>query len=122
MPPAPTLTQIQSLLSSTTTAASGFTSYPFRQFFLARTRATFEPVLGAIAPAPGSVPAEPPHPAELAAWYAERQRELEVLKRAGKVNAIYGGKRLVVEDREITSGGGAGMEASAGGGGQTEGV
>lgn len=45
--------------------------------------------------------------------------ELEVLKRAAEINRMYEGPKLVVEHaRPITSGGGAGMEASAGGGGQ----
>jgi hypothetical protein len=58
-------------------------------------------------------------PTKLAIFYAEKQAELEVLKRAAEVNRMYEGPKLVVEHAQpITSGGGAGMEASAGGGGQ----
>jgi len=56
---------------------------------------------------------------DLAQFYADQSKELEVLKRAAEVNRMYEGQKLVVEHASpITSGGGAGMEASSGGGGQ----
>jgi hypothetical protein len=59
----------------------------------------------------------------LAKFYETKQAELEVLKRASEVNRMFAGSKLVVEHaRPITSGGGAGMEASAGGAGQPNGV
>lgn len=42
-----------------------------------------------------------------------------MVRRAAEVNRAFEGPKLVVEHAEpITGGGGAGMEASAGGGGQ----
>ena len=59
----------------------------------------------------------------MAKFYEEKKAELEVLKRASEVNRQFAGPKLVVEHaRPITSGGGAGMEASAGGAGQPDGV
>lgn len=64
-----------------------------------------------------------PDPSTLAKFYEKKTAELEVLKRAAEVNKMYAGPKLVVEHATpITSGGGAGMEASAGGGGQPKGV
>ncbi|KAK4689846.1 LYR motif-containing protein 4, partial [Tremellales sp. Uapishka_1] len=119
MPPAPSLTQIQSLYSSTITAASRFTSYNFHNYFLRRTDEAFKPILTALDPPPGSTPVSLPNPSDLAKFYEEQTTELEVLKRAAEVNRMYEGPKLVVEQATpITGGGGAGMEASAGGGGQ----
>ena len=57
----------------------------------------------------------------LSQFYDGHVKELEVLKRSADVNRMFEGPKLVVEHpRIITSGGGAGMEASAGGGGQPE--
>ena len=39
-------------------------------------------------------------PAKLAAFYADRSKELAVLKRSAIVNQLYGGWRLVVEDQQ----------------------
>lgn len=119
MPPAPSVTQIQSLYSASVTAAQRFTSYNFHNYFLRRTDEVFKPVLAAINPPPGSTPAKPLESAELAKFYEEETANLEVMKRASEVNRMFEGPKLVVEHaRPITSGGGAGMEASAGGGGQ----
>ncbi|OCF37482.1 mitochondrial protein [Kwoniella heveanensis BCC8398] len=120
MPPAPTLTQIQSLYNSTITAASRFTSYNFHNYFLRRTDRVFKPVLDSLSPPPGSeVTAKSPDLNALSKFYEEQTKELEVIKRAAEVNRMFEGPKLVVEHaRPITSGGGAGMEASAGGGGQ----
>ncbi|WVQ97893.1 hypothetical protein IAU59_005010 [Kwoniella sp. CBS 9459] len=120
MPPAPTLTQIQSLYNSTITAASRFASYNFHNYFLRRTDQVFKPVLDSLSPPAGSeVTASSPDPNALSKFYEEQTKELEVIKRAAEVNRMFEGPKLVVEHaRPITSGGGAGMEASAGGGGQ----
>jgi hypothetical protein len=64
-----------------------------------------------------------PDPNMLARFYETKKEELEVLKRSAEINKMYAGQKLVVEHATpITSGGGAGMEASAGGGGQPNGV
>jgi hypothetical protein len=123
MPPAPTLPQIQSLYNATLTASSRFGSYNYHSFFTYRTNETFKPILDALDPQPGSTPVPQPDPTVLAKFYEKKQAELEVLKRAAEVNVMFAGPKLVVEHaRPITSGGGAGMEASAGGGGQPNGV
>nr|KIR89576.1 mitochondrial protein [Cryptococcus tetragattii IND107] len=111
MPPAPTVQQIQSLYSATVTASQRFASYNFHKYFLRRTDEVFKPVLASLAP--------PADPSTLARFYEHQKTQLEILERASKVNRMYEGPKLVVEHaRPITSGGGAGMEASAGGGGQ----
>jgi hypothetical protein len=123
MPPAPTLTQLKTLHSGLTTAASRFTSYNFHQYFTRRVRENWAPILSALEPQGGSVPVPKPDPAELARFYEEQIKEIEVIKRAAEVNRMFEGPKLVVEHaRPITSGGGAGMEASGGGAGQPEGV
>ena len=119
MPPAPTLTQIRSLYNATLTTATRFTSYNYHNYFVWHTHNAFKPILSALDPPPGSTPLPQPDPASLAKFYEEQNQELEVLKRAVEVNRAFAGPKLVVEHaRPITSGGGAGMEASAGGGGQ----
>jgi len=119
MPPAPTLPQLQSLYNATITTASRFASYNYRHHFLRRTDEVFKPIFTALNPNPGSTPVSTPEPANLAKFYEEQTKELEVLKRSAEVNRMYEGPKLVVEHaRPISSGGGAGMEASAGGGGQ----
>lgn len=119
MPPAPTLPQLQGLYNATITAASRFASYNYRHHFLRRTDEVYKPIFAAMNPDPGTVPVPTPNPTDLAKFYAEQTAELEVLKRAAEVNRMYQGPKLVVEHAHpITSGGGAGMEASSGGGGQ----
>ncbi|WVR04514.1 hypothetical protein IAU60_001518 [Kwoniella sp. DSM 27419] len=120
MPPAPTLAQVQSLYHSTLTAAGRFTSYNFHNYFIRRTDRVFKPVLDSLAPPAGhESPAGNVDPVKLGEFYQAQQKELEVIKRAAEVNRMFEGPKLVVEHaRPITSGGGAGMEASAGGGGQ----
>ena len=120
MPPAPTLVQVQGLYNAMITAASRFASYNYRNHFLRRTDEMYKPILAALNPTPGSTPVSSPDLADLAKFYEEQSKELEVLKRAAEVNRMYEGPKLVVEHaRPITGGGGgAGMEASAGGGGQ----
>ncbi|KAE8538598.1 hypothetical protein D1P53_004960 [Cryptococcus gattii VGV] len=119
MPPAPTVQQIQSLYSATVTASQRFASYNFHKYFLRRTDEVFKPVLASLAPPASSAPSNPVDPSKLARFYEHQKTQLEILERASKVNRMYEGPKLVVEHaRPITSGGGAGMEASAGGGGQ----
>jgi len=119
MPSAPTLPQLQSLYNATITAASRFASYNYRHHFLRRTDEVYKPIFAALNPKSGSTPVPSPEPADLAKFYEEQHKELEVLRRAAEVNRMYEGPKLVVEHaRPITSGGGAGAEASAGGGGQ----
>jgi hypothetical protein len=125
MPPAPTVTQLKSLHNALTSASSRFTSYNFHPYFSRRVRETWAPVLSTLDPPGGSASVSAPQPdlSELARFYEEQSKELEVIKRAGEVNRMFEGPKLVVEHaRPITSGGGAGMEASAGGGGQPDGV
>ncbi|KAM0747278.1 hypothetical protein T439DRAFT_329027 [Meredithblackwellia eburnea MCA 4105] len=59
--------------------------------------------------------------ARLRAWYAESLAELGVMSRAAVVNRLYESPKLVVEvsrGQPAVGGGGAGAEASYGGGGQ----
>ena len=115
----PTLVQLQSLYNATKTASSRFASYNFRQYFIHRTDELFSPIMSAVDPNPGATPSQTPDLNLLTRFYDERSRELSVLRRASEVNRLFEGPKLVVEHpRPITSGGGAGMEASAGGGGQ----
>lgn len=120
MPPAPTLVQVQSLHAATVTAASRFASYNFKSYFLRRTEERFAPILKSLNPDSASLqPGQSVDPAALAKFYEEESAQLDVMKRAAEVNRLFEGPKLVVEHaRPITSGGGAGMEASAGGGGQ----
>lgn len=121
MPPAPTLAQVQTLHAAMKNAASRFASYNYRTHFLRRTDEIFKPVLASLdsGTASSSSSASTQSSEQLSAFLDEQQKELEVLNRAATVNRMYAGPKLVVEHaRPITSGGGAGMEASAGGGGQ----
>lgn len=56
----------------------------------------------------------------VAAFYQTAVKDLQVLRRAAVTNRMYQGERLVVEKPQlfVSGGGGAGMEASVGGGGQ----
>ncbi|ORX34521.1 hypothetical protein BD324DRAFT_583259 [Kockovaella imperatae] len=115
MAPAPTLAQVQTLYNATKSAASKFTTYNFRTHFLRRTDEVFKPVLASLESGSSSSSS----PESLSTFYQEHQAELEVLKRSAEVNRMFEGPKLVVEHpRIITGGGGAGMEASQGGGGQ----
>lgn len=123
MPPAPTVQQIKSLYNATLTTASRFSSYNFHNYFTYRTNEMFKPILSAIDPQPGSTPVSQPDSNTLAKFYEEKQAELQVMKRASETNRMFAGPKLVVEHAQpITSGGGAGMEASSGGAGQPNGV
>ncbi|WWC87053.1 uncharacterized protein L201_001938 [Kwoniella dendrophila CBS 6074] len=122
MPPAPTLKEIQSLYHSFQTASQRFTSYNFNQYFLRRTHLTFKPILDSLQPESGSELVgnkKQLDPTELSKWFEEQKNELEVIKRSSEINRMFKGPKLVVEHATpITGGGGAGAEASFGGGGQ----
>ena len=126
---APTLAQIQTLYKSTLNAASRFASYNYRNHFIRRTDQLFKPVVSSLETSSqpqtqtqtqtSSSSLSRPNTNDLIKFYEEHTEELEVLKRAAEVNRMYAGQKLVVEHPSvITSGGGAGMEASSGGGGQ----
>jgi hypothetical protein len=100
--------QIQSLYNATKQAANRFASYGFRQHFQTRTDEVFQPVLASSS-------------TDLSQFYHDKMKDLHALKRAAEVNRMYEGPKLVVEHaRPITGGGGAGAEASFGGGGQPD--
>jgi hypothetical protein len=116
MPPAPSLAQVQALHKSLLTASQRFATYNFNEYFVRRTNETFKPVLESLSSKSLSTSQDT---ASLTKFVEEQKIELEVLKRAGEINRMFEGPKLVVEHaRPITGGGGAGAEASAGGGGQ----
>lgn len=105
---APTLQSVQALYKSTLSAASKFASYNYRSHFTRRAHETFKPVISTLESNNTSK--------DLSHWIKEKEDELEVLKRAGTVNSLFEGPKLVVEHpRVITGGGGAGAEASMAG-------
>lgn len=115
MPPAPSLAQVQALHKSLLTASQRFATYNFNEYFVRRTNETFKPVLESLS----SSSSAGQDAKSLAKFVEEQKIELEVLKRAGEINRMFEGPKLVVEHaRPITGGGGAGVEASVGGGGQ----
>ncbi|CAE6410411.1 unnamed protein product [Rhizoctonia solani] len=103
---APSRAQILSLYGAMIRTSRSFSSYNFRNYFLRRTRTQFHEHLNE------------KDPAQIRTFYDTGLRELEVLKRCAIVNRLYEGPRLVVERKPIVAGGGAGVEASVGGGGQ----
>ena len=110
----PTLAQVQALYKATQTASKRFTSYNFHQYFVRRTEERFQPILSSLQSSSAA-----PSSAEIQKFYEAESKELEVIKRAAEVNRAFEGPKLVVEHAQpIEGGGGAGMEASAGGGGQ----
>ncbi|GAA6059449.1 hypothetical protein JCM10212_005388 [Sporobolomyces blumeae] len=127
--------------------ANSFASYNFKQYFLRRSRDKFRAELPALLdeaynPTPSSsssssastsalspTDARAPAPTtstatreeRLREWYQESLKELGVMARSAIVNGMYEAPKLVVEGRGnvmATGGGGAGAEASYGGGGQ----
>jgi hypothetical protein len=102
----PSRSQIISLYSALIRTSRSFSSYNFRNYFLRRTRTQFREHVGE------------KDPAQIRAFYDSGLKDLEVLKRCAIVNRLYEGPRLVVERKIIVGGGGAGVEASVGGGGQ----
>ncbi len=112
MPPI-THAQVKALHEATRAAASTFTSYNFRHYFLRRTDELFAPALAALGDTPpaaalaaakaaGKAPNEMT-PEGLEAFMLEREAALAQMKRSGVVNAMYGGGiKLVVEMPEDT--------------------
>ncbi|TIA88448.1 hypothetical protein E3P99_02579 [Wallemia hederae] len=99
-------------------SATRFSSYNFRHYFLRRNRVAFRGFLG-IHPVGTPTTGKAADQGAVNAFYAQQRDQLDVISRAAAVNRMFEGERLVVErPRIITSGGGAGMEASAGGAGQ----
>ena len=84
----PSKQAIQSLFSSLLKTSKSFSSYNFREYFVRRTTTQFQKVESET------------DPQRLQAFYDERTKELEVLKRAAVVNSMYGGRKLVVETPE----------------------
>ena len=111
---ASSLQKVQTLYAATKQASTRFASYNFHNYFVRRTEETFRPVLQSLEADPNAMRSD-----AVAKFLSERSKELEVLKRSSEVNRLFEGPKLVVEHATpITGGGGAGMEASAGGGGQ----
>ncbi|KAG8950111.1 hypothetical protein FRC04_007965 [Tulasnella sp. 424] len=104
---APTKTQIRALYSSFIRTSRSFASYNFRTYFIRNSQEKFRAHL------------QEKDPQRVTELYNQALQDLALLKRAAVVNRLYEGPKLVVEKpRIIVGGGGAGMEASAGGGGQ----
>ncbi|KAG8893446.1 hypothetical protein FRC00_010512 [Tulasnella sp. 408] len=103
----PTPAQIKALYQSFIRTSRSFASYNFRSYFIRNSQEKFRAHL------------EEKDPQRITELYNKAQEDLAALKRAAVVNRLYEGPKLVVEKpRPIVGGGGAGMEASAGGGGQ----
>ncbi|GAA6019420.1 hypothetical protein JCM11491_004822 [Sporobolomyces phaffii] len=133
-----TRTHLVALYKEQLRVANSFQSYNFKQYFVRRTRDKFRAELPALfddnfnssaaaAPATPAAPtdasATPPLPSDerLKAWYEASLAELAVMARSAIVNGMYEAPKLVVEGRGkvmAVGGGGAGAEASYGGGGQ----
>jgi len=69
-------------------SSRSFSSYNFREYFVRRTKGTFREIQ------------DEKDPAKLSAFYNDKVKELAVLKRSAIVNQLYGGWRLVVEDKQ----------------------
>lgn len=84
-----------------------FASYNFREYFLRNTRTRFR------------LAAAETDSSRIRAHYDQFREELKTLRRSAVVNRLYEGPKLVIEKPRLRiGGGGAGMEASAGGAGQ----
>ncbi|EKM57092.1 uncharacterized protein PHACADRAFT_254647 [Phanerochaete carnosa HHB-10118-sp] len=82
---APTKEALLSLYSSTLRTSRVFSSYNFREYFVRRTKSQFREIQ------------DETDSAKISAFYNERVKELQVLKRSAIVNQLYGGWRLVIE-------------------------
>ncbi|BEJ07885.1 hypothetical protein CcaverHIS641_0411540 [Cutaneotrichosporon cavernicola] len=114
MPPV-THAQVKALYEATRAAASTFSSYNFRMYFLRRTDEVFAPALAALGDTPpaaalaaakaaGNAPNNMTRE-RLEAFMGEREAALAALKRSGITNAMYGsGFKLVVEMPEDSHG------------------
>ncbi|KAF9805092.1 hypothetical protein IEO21_09201 [Rhodonia placenta] len=87
MAAAPTKQALQELYSNTLRSARAFSSYNFRQYFVRRTETTFRDIESET------------DSAKLTAFYNDKTKELEVLRRSALVNQLYGGRKLVVEEQ-----------------------
>lgn len=98
---------ILSLYSNMLRTSRSFASYNFRTYFIRNARVKFRQA------------ATETDPARIQAFCNQMTNELKVLQRSVVVNRLFEGPKLVVEKaRPIVGGGGAGMEAGAGGAGQ----
>ncbi|RDX41296.1 hypothetical protein OH76DRAFT_1449782 [Lentinus brumalis] len=84
----PTKQSILHLYHSMLRTSQSFSSYNFRHYFVRRTKEMFRDIQ------------KETDEAKLAAFYAEKTKELAVLKRSAIVNRLYGGWKLVVEDQK----------------------
>ncbi|GAA5898539.1 Isd11p [Sporobolomyces salmoneus] len=142
-----TRTHLVALYKEQLRTANSFASYNFKQYFLRRTRDKFRLELPSLldqslssssssssgsevsSSSSSSTPtteangtsAGNGNEERLRAWYEESLGELAVMARSAIVNGMYEAPKLVVEGRGkvmAVGGGGAGAEASYGGGGQ----
>ncbi|GAA5961052.1 hypothetical protein JCM3765_006515 [Sporobolomyces pararoseus] len=137
-----TRTHLLALYKEQLRTANSFASYNFKQYFLRRTRDKFRNELPALldsnyastsststassspsssTPTTSSSGDAKSNEERLRAWYQDSVSELSVMARSAIVNGMYEAPKLVVEGRGkvmAVGGGGAGAEASYGGGGQ----
>ena len=107
-------THLLALFRALQRSSTKFSSYNFKYYFLRRNRLAFRDFLGLHAVGKPSNDSKANDPQLLKEFYWNQRKELDVISRAAAVNRLFEGERLVVErPRLITSGGGAGMEASA---------
>ncbi|KAI0074617.1 hypothetical protein K474DRAFT_1601198 [Panus rudis PR-1116 ss-1] len=85
---APTKEAMLHLYSSLLRTSRGFSSYNFRQYFVRRTKSVFREIQ------------DEKDPAKLSAFYNDKVKELATLKRSVIVNQLYGGWKLVVEEKK----------------------
>lgn len=87
------MSQVQTLYNQTLAASKQFASYNFRNYFVRRTNEKFAPF---IQTGSASTTSASNQTAD-SAWLEERKNELAVLDRAGKINTMFQGPKLVVE-------------------------
>jgi hypothetical protein len=95
------------LYAATLRASRGFSSYNFRNYFLARTKDAFRGVQvrsyptnaswSNLSDVPGRTLQNESDTARLSSFYHTAVEDLAVLKRSAIVNSVYGGRKLVVE-------------------------
>ncbi|KZT08162.1 uncharacterized protein LAESUDRAFT_649885 [Laetiporus sulphureus 93-53] len=85
MATAPTKQALLELYHNSLRTSRAFSSYNFREYFVRRTKDEFRVIQNEA------------DPGKLSAFYNDKVKELEVLKRSAIVNQLYGGWRLVVE-------------------------
>jgi len=81
----PTRDALLHLYSLMLRSSRTFSSYNFRQYFVARTKSTFKEIQNES------------DPAKLSEFYNNTVKELAILRRSSIVNQLYGGMKLVVE-------------------------